>query len=125
MTFLRTGTDIVRVQRITDILKNRKNFKEKILTDRELEYCNSFKNSDIHVAGRFAAKEAVYKALNSKTEKFFWKDIEILNDSTGRPKISRESNIMELIKRKNLNYSVSISHEAKYAVAFAVFKEKV
>ncbi len=125
MTFLRTGTDIVSVERIIDILKNKKKFKQKILTEREIKYCNSFKDKDVHVAGRFAAKEAVYKALNSEKQKFFWKDIEIINDSSGRPHISDESKLMDLIIAKNLVYSLSIAHEEKYAVAVVVFKESI
>lgn len=124
MTFLKTGVDIVRVKRISDILKNRQKFKRRILTEREIKYCESFKNSAIHVAGRFASKEAIYKALNHSEENILWKDIEILNDRSGRPKISEDSNIMKLIEEKNLNYSISIAHEDSYAVAFAVFKEK-
>ena len=118
-----TGTDITEVSRIKkDIEESNEKFLNKIYTEEEIRYCES-KNSQKYesYAARFAAKEAIYKAINSKmTSSYNWKDFEIINDTTGKP----NANIK--IKIDNLEYvEVSLSHSKEYAIAsvLACFKE--
>ena len=60
------GTDIVKVSRIKDLLTTKKeNFLNKVFTAEEISYCNSHSNPEIHFSGKYAAKEAVKKALLS------------------------------------------------------------
>ena len=111
------GTDIVEIERIKNSIdKYGLKFIEKIYTPREIKYCQNKENCYPHFAGRFAAKESVKKAiLSSKIiNQIDFKSIEILNDSHGVPVVKMN----ETLKIKNPQ--LSISHEKKYAVAFAL-----
>ena len=113
------GTDIVKVSRIKTLIDNNKEtFLNKIFTAKEIEYCNSNANPEIHFSGKYAAKEAVKKALlsNDLIEQISLKDIEILNKDNKAPYVVIE-HIMDL------NYNVSISHEEEYAIAFALIQK--
>lgn len=117
------GTDIVEVERIKDNLeKNESRFLDRIYTKKEIEYCESKKVQKYQsYAVRFAAKEAIYKALSDYiNEDYSWKDFEILNDEKGRPKVYLHLDI------KNIEeIDISLSHCKEYAVAYAMarFKE--
>ena len=111
------GTDIVEIERIKNSIdKYGLKFIEKIFTPREIKYCQNKKNCYPHFAGRFAAKESVKKAIFSSKiiNQIDFKSIEILNDSHGVPVVSMN----EALKIKNPQ--LTISHEKKYAVAFAL-----
>lgn len=113
------GTDIIEVERIKNALDN-PNFLLKVYTDNEINYCEG-KNENIkyqHYAARFAAKEAVFKAISNKLDNKYeigWKNIEILNEESGRPKV----NIIG-IDLKKIEIDVSISHIKEYATATAI-----
>ncbi len=110
-----TGIDIVEVERIEAAIKrNGEDFLNRIFTGREVEYARTKKLSSMHLAGRFAAKEAVLKAFSRG--QFNFKDIEILNDDVGRPFCR--------LSRNGFNVSISIAHIEKYAVASAVVEKK-
>ncbi|MCI8273130.1 MAG: holo-ACP synthase [Clostridia bacterium] len=112
------GTDIIEISRIKEsIEKTEGKFCEKVFTNKEIEYCES-KNIQKyqHYAARFAAKEAVFKAISTKLKNKYeitWKDIEILNDKNNKPYVS--INNEQIIKIKNID--ISISHCKEYAVA--------
>ena len=123
-----TGIDIIEVERIKEAIDNMGNgFLNRIYTEDEIQYCNK---SDImkyqHFAARFAAKEAVFKAMSkyiSGREDALWKDIEILNDESGKPEINVDKlieNINKTADIKLINIDISISHIKEYAVASAV-----
>lgn len=118
------GTDIVEIERIEDnIKKHGEKFLNKIYTPKEIEYCENKKaNKYESYAARFAAKEAVFKALDlDSREKISWKEIEIINKNNGKPEIKLSKKI------DNLDYiEISLSHSKLYAVAYAIaiFKEK-
>jgi holo-[acyl-carrier protein] synthase len=117
------GTDIVEIERIKNSIQRYGNsFLEKLFTQNEISYCSKFSDATAHYAGRFAAKEAIAKALGvgfgSEVE---WQDIEILNDSKGKPIVSLSSKILQ--KFSNPNISLSISHEIKFATAVALWIE--
>lgn len=115
------GIDIIEVNRIQDSIESLGDkFLNKIFSPLEIEYCNSKKQMKYqHFAARFAAKEAIFKAmsdlLNDKYE-ITWTDVEILNNEMEKP-------IVHFI---NKNYSaieqidVSLSHLKDYAVANCV-----
>lgn len=115
-----TGVDIVNVNRISRILIGKKDrFYEKIFTEKEIEYISKKGHKPTTIAGIFAAKEAVSKALGTGIGIVGWKDIEILHTSNGKPyvnftmkKIIDELGIVEI--------QLSISHEVDYAIAFVV-----
>ena len=115
---VKCGVDIIEISRIQDsIEKLGDTFLNKVYTKKEIEYCESKgKNKYQHYAGRFAVKEAVFKAISEGIEDKFsitWKDIETLNDDNGRPKVE----ILFLKKKEIENIDVSISHCKEYAVA--------
>ncbi len=123
-----TGIDIIEVERIKEAIDDMGNgFLNRIYTEDEIQYCNK---SDImkyqHFAARFAAKEAVFKAMSkyiSGREDALWKDIEILNDESGKPEINVDKlieNINKTADIKLINIDISISHIKEYAVASAV-----
>lgn len=114
-----TGTDIIEINRIQEsIEKLGDNFKERIYTKKEIEFCESKKRAKYqHYAGRFAAKESIFKAiselLNDKYE-ISWKDAEILNDGNGKPRvILNNKNVQEKLQ----SIDISISHCKEYAIA--------
>ena len=115
------GTDIVSVSRIDRSINSTtgERFIDRIFTDVEIAYCKSKLNPSIHFAGRFAAKEAVMKALLSSDKIDFikMKSIEILTAKNGKPEVNLI--IDNIIKHE---CKVSISHSNDFAVAFAIFE---
>lgn len=114
------GTDIIEVERIKKALEN-ENFKKRVFSQKEIEYCES-KNQNVkyqHYAARFAAKEAVYKAISSNIGdkyKIEWRNIEVLNDKNGRPTVK----LIGLHDKKDLQIDISITHIKEYALATAI-----
>ena len=113
-----TGIDIIEINRIKESIESLgENFKNKIYTEKEIKYCESKKNAKYqHYAARFAAKEAVYKAISehfSDENYISWKDYEIINDKTGKPKINLIGEKYKDIE----SIDVSISHCKEYAIA--------
>ena len=116
---LATGVDLIEIARIETVLARQgKAWLERIFTPAELEYCGKRAES---LAGRWAAKEAVAKALGSGIGDVSWKEIEILGDEQNAPTLTLHG--MAEIKAKELglaNWSVSISHSQSHSVAFVV-----
>ena len=115
------GTDIIEIERIKDsIEENNNKFLNRVYTEKEIEYCESKKVQRYqHYAARFAAKEAVFKAISIKLEDKYsicWKDIEIINDSQGRPSVTLQGNIQKNIEQ----IDISLSHCKEYATANVV-----
>ena len=117
------GTDIIEVARIEKLIKEKGDkFLNRIYTKNEIDYCESKGlNKYQHYAGRFAAKEAVFKVLNGETDSgnsLIFKNIEILNKNDGAPYV----NILDDIKINcfDTDVDISISHIKKYATATAV-----
>ena len=114
-----TGVDIVKVSRIEEILEKQDGFMNRVFTQNEIEYCiNAKAHKYESFAARFAAKEAVFKALNvnSSDNTVEWKDIEVINKETGRPKIVLKGKFAKYIENI-CNIDVSLSHEKQMAVA--------
>ena len=116
------GTDIIEISRIKESIENGTTgemFKKRVYTEQEIEYCESKKNQKYqHYAARFAAKEAVFKAISEQLEDKYsitWKNVEIINNEQGKPIICMKKNIYEKLKIKNID--ISISHCKNYAVA--------
>lgn len=117
---IRTGIDIIEIERVKESIDSTDGkFCERVYTKKEIEYCESKKAQKYqHYAARFAAKEAVLKAISQLLENKFdieWKEIEILNDESGRPYVN--------ILKKGLeidDIDLSISHCKTYAVANVV-----
>ncbi|MBR2744519.1 MAG: holo-ACP synthase [Clostridia bacterium] len=113
------GNDIIETKRIERLCKKFSDkFKNRVYLESEIQYCESKKENKYQsYAGRFAAKEAIYKAISGKLDNKYsvsWTDIEIINDESGRP----------FVKLKGMDFveeiDVSISHVKEYAIATAI-----
>lgn len=119
-----TGVDIIEISRIEKSLTNEK-FIERIFTKKEQEYCNSREQMAVSsYAARFAAKEAVVKALGTGISGGgLWTDIEILPDDDGAPHVKLYGYFAYIAtKRKIYNIFISLSHCKEYAVAQAILE---
>ena len=117
---IKCGTDIIEVSRIKEsIEKLGDKFLNKIYTKKEIEYCLSKNNMKYqHFAARFAAKEAIFKAISSLIKNKYeitWKDVEVLNDENGRPYVHFLNNIYNIEQ-----IDISISHLKEYAIATCI-----
>lgn len=101
------GTDIDAISRFEKYSKNSSDsFLQRIYTQNEINYCFGYKNPEQHLAARFSAKEAVYKALSSMgINDIHYSDIEILNDDNGVPFVN-----LTVKKYDNLIFRLSLSH---------------
>jgi len=116
------GTDIVNIERIKDsIAKFKEKFQSKIFTSEEWDYCWNKKNPYPSLAARFAAKEAVLKAMGTGKGAIKWLDIEVQLDSKGKPGINLSGLAAETARSQYIsNFKLSLSHCTKYAIAFVV-----
>ena len=96
------GTDIVNIKRMEKSLKkNGHNFKNRVFSKNEIDYCEKKKNSYAFYAKRFAAKEALSKALGTGIRKGIdFKNIEIFNDNFGKPFIKLSGSTANFLKKK-------------------------
>jgi holo-[acyl-carrier protein] synthase len=116
---LATGVDLIEIARIKEVVaRHGKHWLERIFTPDELDYCGKRVES---LAGRFAAKEAVAKALRSGIGDISWKEIEILGDEQNAPVLILHGEAENQAKELGLTiWSVSISHSQSHSVAFVV-----
>ncbi len=116
---LRTGVDLIEISRIEEVIaRHGKRYLERIYTPAELEQLGHETES---LAGRFAAKEAVAKALGCGIGDVGWKDIEILGDEQNAPGLTLYGAAADKAKELGLqSWSVSISHSMSHAVAVVV-----
>ena len=116
---LATGVDLIEIARIEEVVaRHGKHYLERVFTLAELEYCGKRVES---LAGRFAAKEAVAKALGSGIGDVSWKEIEILGDEQNAPVLKLYGEAESRAKERGLTtWSVSISHSQSHSVAFVV-----
>ena len=117
------GTDVIEISRVKRaIARWGTRFLQRVYTDSELSLCRMRLPS---LAARFAAKEAVLKALGTQTRGIGWKDIEILADTTGRPVVHLNGKAREQADYLRLdNMAISLSHSREYAIAVAVGETK-
>ena len=115
MKILGTGIDIVEVDRIARAIERwGDGFLKHVFTKEEIDYAKKMRNPSEHFAARFAAKEAVFKAIGNDPT-ITWKDIQISHNKSGGP--------ICLYRRKNLKKRqilISISHTKHYAAASAI-----
>ena len=113
-----TGVDITEVRRIRSAIEKwGDDFLRRVFTDLELKQAKNKNSFYQHLAGRFAAKEAVFKAAGDNF--LSWQDIQISNDQTGKPVCLFLNG-----RGKDIDVCISISHVKTYAVASAVATKK-
>src|SRR6056297_2159802 len=96
------GVDIVEIDRIKEAILKHKRFKERFFTEDEIGYCEEHKEPWSYYAGRFAAKEAVVKALGTGFRGFNWKDVEIIKDELGKPEVVLHNNAGQVAKEEGI-----------------------
>ncbi|HWP83446.1 MAG TPA: holo-ACP synthase [Bacteroidota bacterium] len=116
------GVDVVDVERIKETIQGQgEAFLNKVFTERERAYCESKANPMQHFAARFAAKEAVSKAMQTGwSGKFRWKDVEVVNEESGAPTISLSHEVAKTLAHSRVH--LSLSHTENTVVAFAVIE---
>jgi holo-[acyl-carrier protein] synthase len=116
---LRTGVDLIEIARIEDaIAKHGDQFLARIYTPDELKYC---KNNGASLAARFAAKEAVSKALGCGIGDIGWRDIEVAGGENQAPKLVLRGAAQKMAEELGLTtWSISLSHTHGHAIAFVV-----
>lgn len=118
------GTDIISVSRISKAMQNNERMAERLFTPSEIAYCEAKSSKWQSYAARFAAKEAVMKALGTGWDgEVNWKDIEIVNDANGNPDILLSGGAKKKADEMGLNHAhISLTHEKEYAIAFAILE---
>ena len=128
MKILGIGVDIINNKRINKSIKN-KNFINRVFGTNEILFSKKFTNKTNYFSKRFAAKEALVKAIGTGFRKNInFKDIQIFNDKLGKPYYSINQKIIKFIKEKkrvkNFNLFLSISDEKEYSIAFTIIEKK-
>jgi holo-[acyl-carrier protein] synthase len=123
MNVLGIGTDITECLRIAQMIERHGElFVGRVYTPAEIDYCRSKRMATQHFAGRWAAKEAILKALGTGWRRgVSWRDIEVVNGAGGRPQASLKGGTLEMAEKMGIRcILVSISHCRSHATAFAV-----
>ena len=122
------GVDIIEIERIRKSFETvGQSFRDKVFTEKEIRYCEQRAAVKYRsYAARFAAKEAVSKAFGTGIGGYIgWKDIEILNDTNGKPYVELYGKSKERLAEINaVDISLSLSHSDNYAVAYVVILTK-
>ena len=115
------GIDIIEIERIQQsVEKFGERFLNKIFTKTELDYSLSKKNKYQHLAARFAAKEAIAKALQTGwNEDFSWQNINIANEPSGLPKAELTGKLQEFLGTDK-ELKITMSHSEHYVTCFAI-----
>lgn len=123
MKVLGIGTDIIECLRIAQMIERHGElFINRVYTPYEIRYCSSRKQATQHYAGRWAAKEAILKALGTGWRRgISWRDIEVRNDNLGKPVVGLRGGARDLVEQLGIREMlVSISHCRSHAMAHAL-----
>jgi holo-[acyl-carrier protein] synthase len=123
MAIFSTGVDLVGVKRIGDMIERHgEHFLSRIFTPGERRYCEGGKRRDEHYAARFAAKEAVLKALGTGwRDGISWTDVEVAVELSGRPIIRLSGRASEIAIAEGIaQFHISLSHAEGFAIASVV-----
>ena len=114
-----SGVDIIEIPRIRNVANRYgQRFLQRIYTEREIAYC---RGRPPQMASRFAAKEAVMKALGTGVRGVRWRDIEVVREKGNAPTISLRGTALTRAQQMGIQHlAVSLSHSEEYAVAFVV-----
>jgi holo-[acyl-carrier protein] synthase len=121
-----TGIDIVEVERIQRSIVKSENFKKLVFSPEEINYCENEGSGFQSYAGRFAAKEAFFKALGTGwSGDLAFHEVSVLNDKNGKPFIKLFGETLKIMdKRSPTIVHVSISHSKHYATAVVIIENQ-
>lgn len=123
MRIVGIGLDLVKIERIRTLAERwRERFLERLYTEAERRYCFERASPYASLAGRFAAKEAVLKAIGTGwSAGVSWQDIQVLNDGSGKPVAQVQGRAGALLQEAGVtDIHISLSHDADYAIAQVV-----
>jgi len=123
MTILGVGMDIVETKRIAESIERfGDRFLHRVFLEGEVAYSRSMKSPHLHLAARFAAKEAISKAFGTGIgHEMGWRDLEIVRESNGAPRVVLHGRASAYAKTRGVQVvHVSLSHTAEYGAASAV-----
>ncbi len=123
MQIVGIGTDIVECLRIARMIQRHgEHFLARVYTAQEIQYCQARRQSTQHFAGRWAAKEAVLKALGTGWVRgISWRDVEIVTTPGGKPRVQLHGGALEASRRLGVQeVLMSISHCRTHATAYAL-----
>ncbi len=121
------GIDMVDCKRLKESIdRHGQRFLKRVFTEAELSYCIGKKREIEHLAGRFAAKEAVLKVLGTGwRDGINWTDVEVRNEPSGQPKVRLEGRCREIADQLGIvEVFISISHIETHAIASAIGQAK-
>ena len=125
MSVIGIGTDIVKVPRIKRLIKKHgDSFATRILHENEFEIFKKHKSAANYLAKRFAAKEALSKALGTGIAKgISFEDIEVINNNDGKPYLILHGAALDIAEQLGVENSfISLSDEKKYAIAYVILE---
>jgi holo-[acyl-carrier protein] synthase len=123
MSIFGIGTDIVECLRIAQMIERHGElFIGRVYTQQEIQYCQSRRQATQHFAGRWAAKEAVLKALGTGWRRgISWRDVEIRNERSGSPVVTLYGGARDYMDQQGISQVlISISHCRSHATAYAL-----
>ncbi len=123
MNIFGIGTDIVECLRIAQMIERHGElFIQRVYTPHEIQYCQNRKAATQHFAGRWAAKEAVLKAIGTGWRRgISWRDVEVRNLPGGRPIVALHGGVRDVMEELGIGQIlISISHCRSHATAYAV-----
>ncbi len=118
------GIDLVKIERMKDVVERwGRRFLDRVFTESEISYCYEKKNPYLSLSVRFAAKEALIKAIGSAVPVSLT-DIEVANVNTGKPFLKVKGRLEDFFKEKSIKKAhLSLSHEHEYGVAFVILEQ--
>jgi holo-[acyl-carrier protein] synthase len=119
------GTDIIECLRIAQMIERHgEHFINRVYTDHEIQYCSARKSATQHYAGRWAAKEAILKAIGTGWIRgISWRDVEVHNLPGGQPVVKLRGGAREAVEQRGItDVLISISHCRSHATAYALAK---
>ena len=125
MSIIGIGSDIVKIERIERLTtRYDKRFLERVFTTAETDYAFTKARPGLHLAARFAAKEALVKALGSGLRQGLnWPDIEVINDPLGKPQFNFHNNARKILSKLNNPAAwLTLTHEQEFALAFVILE---
>jgi holo-[acyl-carrier protein] synthase len=121
-TTVRVGVDLAEVDRVARLLAEHPGSEAELFSPAEIAYCRRKRHSTVHFAGRFAAKEAVLKAVGTGLgPRMRWTDVEVVNEPLGKPSVRLHGEVAAHAGRRGLAaIDVSLTHSPSLAMASVI-----
>jgi len=118
------GVDVVEVERFRMISQRTAGFVERLLTEQERHHRDGSPRADVSLAARFAAKEAVAKALGAPAG-LHWHDCEVAVDDAGKPHLSLTGSVLDVAQRLGVtDWHISLTHDGGVAIAYVIAERR-